>query len=163
MPNTTALALMITRRDGTEHTVLYDPCDVAVVAAHTWYLNKGYASHTLRKPDGTRTSLYLHRAILGLAPDDPAYVDHRNGNRLDNRRANLRATSNALNIANQQAINGRGRSRFRGVYWHEGRQRWAADARLNYRKHYLGLFDTEESAAAAVARFRADHGLPTDR
>lgn len=163
MPNTTALALMIIQRDGTEHTALYDPCDVATVAQRTWYLNKGYAAHTLRHPDGSRTSLYLHRAILGLSPEDPVYVDHRNGNRLDNRRSNLRTTTNALNIANQQVVNERGRSRFRGVYWNAARGRWAADVRLNYRKHYLGLFDTEAAAAAAVAAFRAEHELPTDR
>jgi len=46
---------------------------------------KGYA----RKYQATEL---MHRRILGMSPNDARRVIHKNGNRLDNRRSNLKAT-----------------------------------------------------------------------
>ena len=44
--------------------------------------------------------LYLHAFVLGRRP--PLVIDHRSGNRLDNRRRNLRHVTRAVNMLNRR-------------------------------------------------------------
>lgn len=60
--------------------------------------------------------LYMHRMIMGL---DVTLVDHRNGNGLDNRRANLRLATVSLNNCNARK-RATARAPFKGVDWHRG-------------------------------------------
>lgn len=94
----------------------------------------------------------LHRWILGLRVGDKRIGDHVNGDKLDNRSANLRivdASGSSQNVA------GRGASLFRGVHPTKS-GRWSA--RVKYRgKHYiLGTFDTENAAARAAEAKRVE-------
>ena len=72
---------------------LIDAEDFPAVSQRTWSLGKrGYpVSHTSRKmPGGARTEP-LHRYLM---KPEPGYeVDHISGNKLDNRRKNLRICS----------------------------------------------------------------------
>jgi len=81
-------------------------------------------------------------------------IDHINGNRSDNRIANLRLASNAENQQNRCHIQSRNTSGFTGVRWHEKTLKWLAEIRTNNKTLYLGLFETLEEAAAA--RLRAE-------
>ena len=45
-------------------------------------------------------------------------------------------------------------SRFKGIYWNKGRQKWVAQATVNGKSKFLGYFKTEEEAAEAVDRFQ---------
>jgi len=83
------------------------------------------------------------------------HVDHINGDKLDNRRANLRIATAFENAQNRHVA--RGASSHRGVVWHKGAGKWMAQAHLAGVQHYLGLFDREEDAAKAAAAFRAEH------
>ena len=160
MPNRTH-SFVITKRDGTQHHVLVDEVDTERVSRFTWWLTpEGYVYTVCRNSNGGwNRKLYLHRFILGLTPGDPI-VDHENGVKLDNRRINLRLSSKPMNVANQAIINWRGTSRYRGVHWRKDTQRWVAGQKVNYRRVTIGCFDTEEEAAAAVAKFRIARGLP---
>jgi hypothetical protein len=81
-------------------------------------------------------------------------VDHINGNRFDNRIANLRECSRAENMRN---LKGRGTSGFKGVFAH--RKKWLARICVNRKDHYLGVFNTKEEAGAAYdAAARILHG-----
>jgi len=128
----------------------------------SWCLTaKGYVYGYRRgSGGGLGCNVYLHRFILGLTPQDPM-VDHANGIKLDNRRVNLRLSTNPLNVAHQLVVNRRGTSKYRGVHWRKDTCRWVAAQRVNYRTVTIGCFDTEADAAAAVAMFRVAHGLPT--
>lgn len=59
---------------------------------------KGYAAHYFT--DGIRQrQLFMHRLVVFGTEDDPGEVDHVNGDKLDNRRCNLRPCTHAENMA----------------------------------------------------------------
>jgi hypothetical protein len=89
----------------------------------------------------------MHRLIL--QPPLDRCVDHRNRNRLDNRRGNLRVVTHAENMMNVGANKG-STSRYRGVSWNKRRSKWIA----SFRGRHLGCFDSEGDAARCAARAR---------
>lgn len=99
-----------------------------------------------------RTAVLLHRVILERVTGRPLarteFVDHIDGNRLDNRRANLRVATKSENGRN------RGRQRnntsgFKGVTWEKERGKWVAAIMVGGKQAKLGRFDTPEEAYAA--------------
>lgn len=126
----------------TGETVLIDDTDLERISLLRWHRgSEGYVKHSFRH-DGKVNSLYLHTFLTGLPK-----VDHRNGNRLDNQRSNLRPASNSQNSANKRKSPGQS-SRFKGVSWHKLAGKW--QAALGPRSHiYLGLFESEVEAAKA--------------
>jgi hypothetical protein len=75
-------------------------------------------------------------------------IDHRNGNRCDNRLANLRECAHAGNMKNMRKHKD-GRSRFKGVYQFSNSPHWFSQVMADGKLHYLGTFATEEEAARA--------------
>ena len=150
--------------DGAIRTwAIVDDADFEWLNQWRWCLGtKGYAIRRGRKTAGEpRTTFRMSRQITGLERGDSRQVDHINGNRLDNRRSNLRIVSGTA--ANMQNIRGAYRgaaSRFRGVCYRapktaNQRPKWTASARLNGKLHHLGTHATEEAAAQAAAAWRA--------
>lgn len=85
-----------------------------------------------------------------------ADIDHIDGNRANNRYANLREATRPENLWNM-GISPKNTSGFKGVSPHMGK--WRATIMKNYRQTYLGDFDSIEEAAEAVRRERASlHG-----
>ena len=95
--------------------------------------------------EGTKKTIYLHREIAGTPPE--MLTDHINGDRLDNRRSNLRLANPSQNGAN--SADRQRQSSFRGVYLHKPTGRWVAQISEGGRPRHLGIFDTPEEAAAA--------------
>lgn len=77
------------------------------------------------------TAVLLHHFVIGKPPRGMV-TDHINGNRLDNRRCNLRHVSYARNRQNTRSC--RGKFRYRGVSSNKGRPA------LWWRKRCLGRF-----------------------
>lgn len=126
--------------------------DFAALALLKWYFDKdGYVRRS--RYDSTSRSLKnitLHREVMGQ-PD--GLVDHKDGNKLDCRRTNLRVATHQANMQNRSPLSGRGSSRHRGVTWNASARKWQASGRARY----LGLFDTEQEAADAAAAWRREH------
>jgi len=122
--------------------------DEALVSMMSWHpLRRDhaiYAAHTARD----RRTLLIHRVILGLS-DSRIYVDHRDGDGLNNRRSNLRVCTSRLNIGNsrRRVDNVTG---FKGVGFNPRTRRYHAHIRVDDKNHYLGgRFATAEEAHAA--------------
>jgi hypothetical protein len=121
--------------------VLVDESALPTLRRYTWHLDRdGYAA---RSANGTR---YMHREVVKAAPGE--IVDHRNGDRLDNRSANLRKTNATGNSANRKPMSSSG---FKGVTLHSC-GRWQAQIKTGNRGRYLGLFASPEDAARAYDR-----------
>lgn len=115
---------------------------------HAVFLSTGtYAARNIKR-SGKTIAIYLHRYILD-APDDMD-VDHRDGNGLNNRRANLRLATRSQNMANIPINSDRlPPSGYKGVY--KNGKKWMARI-SNYpttKLSYLGQFSCKEDAARA--------------
>ncbi len=67
---------------------------------------------------------------------------------LDNRRSNLRLADRSQNMANV-GLRVTNKSGYKGVWWDEGRKKWAAKIRVNYKAIHLGRYLVREDAARA--------------
>lgn len=82
----------------------------------------------------------------------PTIVDHKDGNRANNKISNLIASDHSANTKNSER-------RRKGEYIGAIRygNRWKARVRVNNEEFYLGTFHTREEAAQAVREFEAQH------
>lgn len=94
----------------------------------------------------------MHRQLLGLMAGDPLEADHRDGDKLNCQRSNLRVVTHAENAQNGTSLGGT--SQHRGVCWNSLTGRWLAYAQLDGRFRNLGHHDSEEEAAGASEAFR---------
>ena len=97
-------------------------------------------------------------AFLAMGEPLPEQVDHLSRDSLDNRWRNLKASTNAENMKNQSKRRDN-TSGVTGVHWIMRRGKWQAEACLNGKMKYLGLFTDINDAAAAVATFYAENGF----
>lgn len=139
---------------GQDRVALIDEAD-AHLAAFRWYYDNHNGDVRRRTWPGNR-SLRLHREVLGLTQGDGLEGDHINGDKLDNRRENLRITTRAQNAQNVAPQRGRS-SKYRGVSLCTQTGRWRAYATIAGRRTYLGRFVDEKAADAAVRVFREQH------
>lgn len=99
-----------------KYITIVDDEDFDKVASHKWKMLKSrsrvYAAREIGGKGKWKT-LLLHRFLMSAQEGD--YVDHINNNTLDNRKENLRLTSNSMNLGNRgkQANNTSG---YKGVH-----------------------------------------------
>jgi hypothetical protein len=88
-----------------DRVAFIDDEDWELVKDYKWHVNfdhgNEYAKTSIKKADGKRTTLKMHRLILGLT-DPSQHVDHKNHNGLDNRRENIHVCSIAENNRNKR-------------------------------------------------------------
>jgi hypothetical protein len=121
---------------------LVDDADYPWLAPWDWrFSSAGYALRTIY-PNDQRRHFHLHRVLMNAQRGQ--LVDHINGNRLDNRRANLRLVTRSQNQWNRRP-NAKGSSPYKGVCWH--RKGWMSRIRVHERRLHLGYYPTPELAA----------------
>jgi len=133
---------------------LVDDEDFAEISKWSWTAvedrNTYYAVTSVRgsKPRSRRL-IKMHRMILGCVPFDGVYVDHEDGNGLNNQRFNITKTTNTINVRKQHTV--RAQSGAMGVTAY--RDKWTASV-TRYRKHvHIGIFDSVEDASQARQMF----------
>lgn len=111
-----------------------------VLSKWSWHLSvKGYAQRSV-KPG---KSIFMHQ-VVAMTPTG-LQTDHINGNKLDNREANLRYCTNAENCRARKRRSGA--AGYRGV--RASGSKFIAVIMKNYKNVHLGTFDTAVDAARA--------------
>jgi len=112
-------------------------------------MSHGYVGICIGGRDYTAHRLaWLH--VHGVWPT--ANIDHINGNRSDNRIANLRDVNQSVNMQNVYAPKSNNKSGYRGVSWHKQRNKFTARIKVDGKYRSLGLHDSAEAAAAAYMK-----------
>ena len=138
--------LPLSGRIGVEQHTKIDPADFDKVASYSWTIDsKGYISAWY---NDDKVNKRIHRIVLDLDSTNPLFVDHINGDKLDNRRSNLRLVTHSRNMMNRGAtiINTSG---FKGVSSHN--DKWRASISADNNQYHLGVFDTAGEAAQAYS------------
>jgi HNH endonuclease len=172
--------IRIIKRDRSVVDVLIDDEDWDEVSRYRWHMAGGKGS--LGKYVATTTevnkNLYLHRFIAyqaGLLPSLEVAVgmqgkweesvDHINGDKLDNRRSNLRIATRQQQATNRNdALPRTNSSGFRGVSFSERRAHlpkpWYASAMVGKRSINLGHYATADEAWAARQEWERTGVIP---
>ena len=113
---------------------LVDDEDYELLSQYRWRMTGGgYAIRT--------ETVYMHKLLL------PGKVtDHANGNRLDNRRRNLRRATYGDNACNRAKSLGKS-SEFIGVGWSKRDKVWKSQIGWQGKLYYLGDYKEERLAA----------------
>lgn len=127
--------------------ILIDQDDLDRLAGRSIYVgSNGYAYYSTWA-DGPLT---IHGFVMGPTPRGK-HIDHINGDKLDNRKSNLRVVTPQINQVNRKKLSKANKSGVRGVdrYSMTSKNPWRAQITVNHRNIYLGLYPTIEAATAA--------------
>ena len=97
---------------------------------------------------------YLHRFIMD-APEDMV-IDHANGNKLDNRKSNLRICTAEENAFNNKTYE-TNKSGYPGIDWHKKAGKWRARIQVQGRQIHLGLFESLDEAIQVRRQAEIDY------
>lgn len=126
------------------------------------YFHAGYYYVTVCGSGGRAVAVHRVAWFLTYGKWPENQIDHVNGDQLDNRICNLRDIPHR---GNQQNVTKRrdNTSGFVGVTHHGNK--WKAQINHRGEKHYLGLYDTPEDAAASyeLAKWSLHEYQPTER
>jgi hypothetical protein len=129
---------------------LVDDEDYEWLSQYKWSINQkgGYAKRNLTIAERVAgVSSLMHRQILGLKRGDKRQGDHKFGNRLDNRKENLRIVDNQKNSWNQTRKMKGCTSQYKGVSWNAQCKKWQTHIKKNDIREFLGVFTKEKEAA----------------
>lgn len=122
-----------------KYTIVDDE-DVIRVASIKWHLSDtGYA---VNRSNGKTTR--MHR-VINNTPNG-LYTDHKNHDRLDNRKSNLRTVTQAENMSNHKGG--------KGYCWSTEKSKWL----VRYKGRHYSYADTEEEAKELYKKARS--GIP---
>ena len=134
-----------------EYVVLVDEEFLDFVSKYSWTISgAGYVSTKIRNVDQKIEMIYLHNIILTSV--DGKEPDHINGNKLDNRKINLRLSSRKENCQNRPKMNSEKRdlsSKYKGVSKTSKGRKWRARISVDGIPTLIGYFDDEIDAARA--------------
>jgi len=129
---------------------IVEPRDYYSLRHFKWFVHGNgsnlYAARSALTDDLRSRIIFLHRQLM--SPPAGLVVDHLNCDSLDNRRANLRVVTQAVNMRNRRKRKNTS-SRYIGVHFDKQRNKWSVHIRYNGRKIWLGRFDSELDAARA--------------
>jgi hypothetical protein len=131
---------------------LVDDEDYENVIQHKWsVLNKNerhtsYAIMNVVNAEGNSSTRSMHRFLMN--PPKGRYIDHIDGNGLNNQKANLRVCAQRDNVKNAKK-HAASVSQYKGVSPVFTVLKWKAQIQIDEKKIFLGAFDSEAEAARA--------------
>ena len=80
-------------------------------------------------------------------------IDHINGNRTDNRIANLRLSTKTQNGCNKK-IGSQNTTGYKNVYWYKAYQKWVVNVKIHKKMHFFGYYSDLNEAIQVARRER---------
>ena len=121
----------------------FDLQDFEQIKRYCWRQGTyGYVVATIKSG---KAPVKMHRYVLGLHKGDPM-VDHKNRNKMDNRKENLRFATKSTNAMNRRA-NKDSRTGHKGVYKYGSR--YHAYIKIDQKAYNLGSFSSLQEAVNA--------------
>lgn len=124
--------------------ILIDLEDLEKVNKYRWHIDdRANMASSSRIKDKSKS---MHRLIMN-PKTCKVQIDHIDGDRLDNRKCNLRIATNQQNNCNRgpQSNNTSG---YKGVSWNKTMKKYEAYIKYNNKKISLGFFNDKEEAAS---------------
>ena len=115
--------------------------------------SEGYAKRAAPRP--RKATIKMHK-IVAARMNLTGEIDHRNGDKLDNRRCNLRGATGSQNRANRGAQRNN-TSGFKGVCWSNWAEKWVVNIQVKGKQKHVGYFEDKHSAARAYNRAALKH------
>jgi hypothetical protein len=135
------------------HQAIVDPEDYEMLNQYKWSLSPyGYACRNQREKGKYVAHIAMHRVIMN-APEG-VHVDHINGDRLDNRKVNLRLATHQENLRNRGKTKRNG-SGFKGVIAERGK--WRAEIKKEKVNVFLGYYYHPLEAAMVFNKAAAEY------
>lgn len=135
------------------YSVMVDDEDYEQLSKFKWHIHKPkiglYAIRTVPKTDFKgKTSILMHRQIMGVVDNKSVLVDHKDRNGLNCQKDNLRLCDHSKNRKNQTPY---GASKYLGVTFHPTKRnrQWEGAIVHDKKRKYLGYFENQEDAARA--------------
>ena len=148
-----------------DRAIFIDISDVEKIKSYRWYIGKNrstyYAQTNVKQPNSVSRTLRMHNL---LCETDGHLVDHIDRNGLNNRRANLRRSTNTQNQANRGTQSNNRSSGYKNVSYKKPRKPhhaplkkpWRVEIRQHRKDHRFGYHETIEEAVAAANRGRKE-------
>ena len=122
---------------------IVDDGDYEYLNKYNWYVAKSkysyYAAFDRRNKKINKT-IYLHRIIMNCP--DGKFIDHINGNGLDNRKENLRICNKSQNSGNSK-LRTDNTSGIKGVSWDKRNKKWVVRIKMDGKHKFLGYFSNK--------------------
>jgi hypothetical protein len=144
-----------------KYKALVDDDDYVLLSKYKWHVTiSGTNMYAMGKVNNS--IIFMHRVILNAK--DGKFIDHKDGNGLNNQKSNLRFCTKSQNGSNIRKKR-RGTSKYIGVSLHMSKwcvkaigyntpvlrtyYSWQAKISVNGKAKHLGVFKAEEDAAKA--------------
>lgn len=128
-----------------------DDEDFDLLNQWSWQVNNsGYIRRTEKK-DGVHRTIYMSRLVMCY--NGTLHVEHKDRNKLNNQKNNLRLATPPQNGANKKKISQN--KDYKGIYRHK--DRWYATIIVNKEVVYLGVYANQQDAAIAYNKAAKVH------
>ncbi|WP_276979135.1 HNH endonuclease, partial [Flavobacterium filum] len=91
-----------------------------------------------------KSKIYLHQFVTGLKG-----IDHKNNDKRDNQKSNLREATKQQNNWNVPKYKTKTTSKYKGVHWCNRQKRWTGRIFHNGKAIYIGSYKDERLAGIA--------------
>lgn len=145
------------------HPFTYDLDDYALISkdditvARQVFWRKTENGYARGRNPITGKEVFLHKHITKTTQE--IVIDHKNRNKLDCRRENLRVANKQVNSLNRDAPRN-STTKCKGVSYDKRRDKYRAYGKLDGKQIWLGYFPTIDEAQNARENFDAAHIIP---
>jgi len=133
----------------TVYYYIIDKYDLERVSQYTWSYCNGYIKNG-------KYRMLLHRFLMNVLNKPEVMIDHINGNRLDNRKSNLRICTNQENCMNRSKRKNCS-SIYKGVIYNKTQNKFIVNITKNGNIMSLGRYKTAEEAGRVYDKYAKIH------